>query len=158
MTLKFIPGGNILDSQMQTLVCPVNTRGVMGKGLALVMAKRYRGLLYHYRIACQTGNLQLGHPWVYSIGKNQQVLCFATKDDWRDDSQMVWIEDSLQTLVKNYQDYNIESIAFPMLGCGLGQLDWEKEVRPVMMKHLKKLPIPVEIYGANEYSDQIEGC
>ena len=41
--------------------------------------------------------------------------------------------------------FNIKSIAFPKLGCGLGGLDW-KEVMPLIEHYLSKLDIDVEIY------------
>jgi hypothetical protein len=39
-------------------------------------------------------------------------------------------------------------VSFPQLGCGNGGLDWEAVVKPMMEKHLAKLPIPVYIHVA----------
>ena len=41
---------------------------------------------------------------------------------------------------------NIKSIAWPKLGCTNGKLDWEKEVKPLMIKYLENLDIINEIY------------
>ena len=60
-------------------------------------------------------------------------------------SKIEWIEQGLQYFVNNYKEWNISSISFPMLGCGLGGLKWEK-VKPLMEKYLKDLDIEVEIY------------
>jgi len=48
--------------------------------------------------------------------------------------------------VSGYARHNITSIAFPRLGCGNGELDWETVVRQLMEKHLAKLPIDVYIH------------
>ncbi len=59
---------------------------------------------------------------------------------------MEYIEAGLSKFVSSYTDKGITSIAFPMLGCGNGGLDWESEVRPVMEQYLKNLPIDVYIH------------
>ena len=52
-------------------------------------------------------------------------------------------------------------MAFPQLGCGNGELDWESEVRPLMERYLKPLPIHIYIHlydsdGRFEHQDQEE--
>ena len=58
---------------------------------------------------------------------------------------MEYIEKGLMAFQRKYADYNITSIAFPKLGCGNGELDWE-QVKPLMEKYLKELPIDIYIY------------
>ena len=55
------------------------------------------------------------------------------------------VEKGLIKFVNTYADKNITSIAFPKLGCGNGELSWD-DVRPLMEKYLKPLPIDVYIY------------
>ena len=50
------------------------------------------------------------------------------------------------TFVRKYADYHISSAAFPKLGCGNGELNWN-EVKPLMEKCLKDLPIEINIYS-----------
>lgn len=45
--------GNIFDSPAQTLVNPVNTVGVMGKGLALEFRRRYPNMFDEYKKQCR---------------------------------------------------------------------------------------------------------
>lgn len=71
---------------------------------------------------------------------------FPTKDHWRSPSRLSYVIDGLDWFVENYERYNIESVAFPPLGCGNGGLSWST-VGPIMYQKLSKLPIQVEIYA-----------
>jgi len=71
---------------------------------------------------------------------------FPTKTTWKKPSRIEYIEKGLQAFVKGYENKGITSIAFPALGCGNGELNWEKQVRPLMEKYLEPLPIDIFIY------------
>lgn len=73
---------------------------------------------------------------------------FPTKKHWRNPSKIEYIESGLKKFVENYERIGIESIAFPKLGCGNGNLDWNM-VRPIMERYLKPLPITIYIYVDN---------
>ncbi len=155
MAIIFEPEGDILNSVHQTLVCPVNTEGVMGSGLALAMANRYKGLLFNYRKACRNSTLAIGNVWTYQHNSYQQILCFPTKEDWRNPSELPWIQTGLTYVAKNWRTLGIKSIVFPMIGCGKGGLDW-KDVCPLIVKSLGHLPIPVIIIGPDPTVDTAE--
>lgn len=136
--------GNIFDSEAQVLVNPVNTVGVMGKGLALDFKQRYPRMFDLYRDACRARLLHVGEPMLYRSSE-QWVLLFPTKAHWKEPSRLEWIETGLQKFVERYKSKGITSIAFPKLGCGNGGLDW-MEVKEVMERYLGELPINVYIY------------
>ena len=144
--LEYIEG-NIFDSPAQVIVNPVNTVGVMGKGIALEFRKRYPDMFTVYRTACEKHQLTTGKLMLWR-GPDHWVLMFPTKQNWRNPSKIEYIEDGLLKFVNTYAEKDISSIAFPRLGCGNGELDWN-EVRPVMEKYLKPLPIDVYIYLGN---------
>lgn len=157
--------GNLFDSNCQTLVCTVNCEGVMGKGIALEFKKKFSAMFSAYRATCIYSNIQLKHGgdlWLFCYsdleqltiwdtdgnlnkGRQSRILCFATKEKWRNPSKLEWIECGLQKVKSFVTTYNITSIAFPKLGCTNGGLDW-MDVKPLMEKYLNKLDIPVEIY------------
>lgn len=136
--------GNIFDSPAQTLVNPVNTVGVMGKGLALEFKKRYPKMFEEYKKQCRDGWLYVGSFMLWRA-KDHFVLNFPTKKHWKDPSSLIYVEAGLLSLANEYESYGISSIAFPRLGCGNGGLDW-KTVKPVMELYLQELPIDVYIY------------
>jgi len=139
--------GNLLDSSMQCLVNPVNTVGVMGAGLAKQFKHVYPHMFETYTRKCKTGALKTGRIMFYRAHEDPHIIClFPTKEHWRSPAKIEHIEDGLKAFVKYYAEWNITSVAFPKLGCGLGGLDWEHHVQPLMSRYLGELPIPVEIY------------
>lgn len=145
MNLSF-RDGNMFKTQCKVLVCPVNTVGVMGNGLALAFKLKYPWIEPTYRQCCRIKSLTVETPQLFPIDKNRMVLFFATKKHWKNPSELDWISSGLQYISENYVDMGITSIAFPPIGCGKGQLEWA-EVCKLMKHHLRYMKIPVEIYG-----------
>lgn len=136
--------GNIFNSTAQTIVNPVNCVGAMGAGLARQFRDRYPDMYIKYREHCLSGLLKPGKLMLYKA-EDHWILNFPTKNDWRDDSVIKYIEDGLQKFVDTYKQKGITSIAFPKIGCGLGGLDWSL-MKLVVEKYLNDLPIEVFVY------------
>lgn len=136
--------GNIFNSPAQVIVNTVNTVGVMGKGLALSFKKRYPKMFEAYKRACDKHQLTIGKLMLY-YAPDHWILMFPTKENWRNPSKLEYLEAGLHKFVNTYAEKGITSIAFPKLGCGNGELLW-RDVKPVMEKYLKQLPITVYIY------------
>ena len=144
MPIKYMEG-DIFDSTVDILVNPVNCRGVMGGGLALEFKTRYPDMNAEYELACRAGAVKVGSPWfwynLYRVDDGKHVLCFPTKDHWRDPSELSYIEDGLGVMVRNAKSLKyirLTSYAFPKLGCGLGGLEWQV-VKVVMETYLESL-------------------
>ncbi|MCP4153988.1 MAG: macro domain-containing protein [bacterium] len=137
--------GDLFQSPADVLVNTVNTVGVMGKGIAKKFKAIYPDMFEKYRQLCEKKKLVVGKVWLYKTS-NKWILNFPTKNTWRNPSQLEYIEKGLQAFVNGYSQRGITSIAFPALGCGNGELNWESQVRPLMEKYLKPLPIDVFIY------------
>lgn len=140
--------GDIFESPAQVIVNTVNTVGVMGKGLALSFKQRYPQMFERYKSICEKHLLTVGKLMLF-YEPDHWLLLFPTKENWRNPSKLEYIEKGLMKFVQTYAEKNITSIAFPRLGCGNGELDWN-DVKPLMERYLKKLPIDVYIYlGTN---------
>lgn len=140
--------GDIFDSPAQVIVNTVNTVGVMGKGLALSFKKRYPDMFESYKKVCEKHQLTIGKLMLHQEA-DHWILLFPTKENWRNPSKLEYIEKGLMKFVSTYAEKHITSIAFPKLGCGNGELDWNL-VRLLMERYLKPLPIDVYIYlGVN---------
>lgn len=129
----------------QTMVNPVNTVGVMGKGLALKFKNTYPKMFEEYKSSCRNGELKIGKLKLVKVQQNRYVLLFPTKEDWRNPSKLSYIESGLKEFCNTYEQLGITSIAFPKLGCGCGGLSWT-DVKPLMQKYLNDLPIEIIIY------------
>ena len=141
--ITVLPDKTIFDSPAQTIVNTVNCVGVMGKGLALAVKRRYPEVFDRYVAACDSGKMRIGQLQLIKT-KTRWILNFPTKKHWRGTSKLEFIEAGLKKFVKTYHRRGIDSVAFPPLGCGQGGLKWE-EVEPLMRRYLERL-INVEIY------------
>lgn len=136
---------NLFFSPAQVLVNTINTQGVMGKGIAKEFKKLFPDMFTQYQKLCEDKKIEIGTLWIYKT-TNKWVLNFPTKQYWRNPSKIEYLEKGLQKFVDQYSEKGIKSIAFPPLGCGNGELDWESQVRPLMEKYLKDLPIDIYIH------------
>ena len=149
MMVTFKKNENIFDSDAQVIVNPVNTVGVMGKGLALDFKNRYPKMFTEYKKACQYHLIDIGKLYYYPGSKcdERDIIFFPTKKHWKSKSTIDYIEKGLQNFVETYKDVGIHSVAFPRIGCGLGGLDWEGTVKPLMIKYLSSLEdLEVQLY------------
>ena len=138
--------GDIFESECSTIVNTVNCVGVMGKGIALEFKKKYPEMYLDYVKKCNAGMVKTGKPYIYENGDGSKILNFPTKDHWRSPSRLSFVVEGLEWFVKNYENYQIDSIAFPPLGCGNGGLTWDV-VGPIMYQKLSGLPISIEIFA-----------
>lgn len=138
--------GDIFESEMKTLVNTVNCVGVMGKGIAKVVKKKHPMMFEDYVYRCKMNQVRLGEPYHYSDLSGISIVNFPTKEHWRTVTRLSDIENGLDYFVEHVHAWNIESVAFPPLGCGNGGLEWTK-VGPIMYSKLKNLSITVELYA-----------
>lgn len=147
--------GDLFQSPAQTIVNTVNTVGVMGKGIALTFKKAYPEMFQRYRELCEKGELEVGSLFLYRT-PHKYVLNFPTKKHWRQPSKPEYVEAGLRAFVHNYEKMKIRSVAFPPLGCGNGELDFESTVRPMMDRWLQSVSIPVYIYAPHPRTEPAE--
>lgn len=146
---------DIFESPAQVIVNTVNTVGVMGKGIAKKYKQLYPEMYEQYRKYCEQDLLDIGKLWLYK-DEHKWILNFPTKKHWRQPSKIEYIEKGLEKFVSTYEDKGIYSISFPQLGTGNGGLDWESEVKPLIEKYLKNLPIDVFIHIVDDLETKTE--
>ena len=134
--------GNLLEAPAEALVNPVNTEGVMGKGLALQFREAFPENYEAYRLACKAGQLGPGRMFVFENppgSTHRYLINFPTKRHWRQPSRYEDIEAGLVDLIAQVKARDLRSLALPALGCGLGGLDWAR-VRPMIEAAFHGLP------------------
>lgn len=119
--------GDLLADDAQMLVNPVNTDGVMGRGLALSFKERFPAMFADYRRACGRRELLAGMVRVWENpdpAGPRFVANLATKAHWKDPSRLEWVRDGVAALAREIRARHVTSVAIPALGCGLGGLAW----------------------------------
>lgn len=119
--------GNLLDAEVDALVNAVNTVGVMGKGIALAFKQRFPANYQAYATACQRGDVQTGRMFItdtQALLGPRWIVNFPTKQHWRDPSRLECVRSGLQDLRRFLMDEDVQSVALPALGAGLGGLSW----------------------------------
>lgn len=111
-------------------VCTVNTVGAMGAGVARQYRDRWPMAYARYRKRCLAGDFTVTDLLVQRCGSEWWVL-FPTKQDWRNGSELAWIETNLTKLGRLCFQYNVKRIALPWLGCANGGLD-RNDVLPLI--------------------------
>ena len=145
MSISLIQG-NIFSSCASVLVNPTNCIGPMGAGLAKQFKEKFPGLAESYWNYCRKGMIKPGILHLYTINSDLRVLNFPTKNHWKDPSKMEYVELGLNKFIDSYNNKGINSIAFPLLGAGLGGLDKEF-IQNYMIEKLNPLEgIDIEIY------------
>lgn len=131
--------GDIFESGTAAIVNPVNCVGVMGAGLAMKVKQKYPTVFAQYKAICDNKTFHPGHILpITTVGRTKWIINFATKDHYKDPSQIAFIQKGLYGLRGFLRYSEIESIAIPALGCGLGGLNW-KEVRPLIVNYLEPI-------------------
>jgi O-acetyl-ADP-ribose deacetylase (regulator of RNase III) len=141
--------GNLLEADAEALVNTVNTVGVMGKGIALQFKRAFPENFRAYEKASKRGDLEIGKMFIFDLGEFSSprfVINFPTKEHWRGNSRLEYIESGLKDLVKEVKRLNIKSIAIPALGCSNGGLDWQ-DVYPRIEKAFANETAEVLLYA-----------
>lgn len=142
--------GDILTADVEALVNPVNTVGVMGAGLALQFKRKYPDMFNGYVAACRRGDVRVGEVMFHYNGNNPRyIFNFPTKQRWQKPSRLEWIDSGLADMSKTMLYLKIESIAIPPLGCGLGGLNWG-DVRQLINGHLGGFDVDVVLYAPQQ--------
>jgi O-acetyl-ADP-ribose deacetylase (regulator of RNase III)/uncharacterized protein YwgA len=138
--------GDIFASRAKTLVNTVNCVGVMGKGVALEFKKRFPEMYDDYVVRCARKEVRLGEPYLWRDSAGASIVNFPTKDHWRSTSRYADIERGLDYFVTHWREWQLETVAFPPLGCGNGGLEWS-QVGPLLNSKLASLDLTIEIYA-----------
>jgi len=145
-TLEYT-SGDIVEDNAEVLVNTVNSRlsangnPVMGAGVAKAFRDKWGdAVMKPYADAIKSGELKPGRALLFDLPDGRKWAALATKDDWRDKSQMQWVESGLKELGEKLREGGFKSVAITPPGCGNGGLDWKK-VEPLVHESLKGIDV-----------------
>lgn len=111
-----------------------NGKAVMGKGIALEADKNYNvsTRLAEYLKLYGNRAFNLG---LYPNTKTNEyftLFSFPTKENWKDNSKLELIEKSAIQIIEMCNKFKISKCYLPPVGCSNGNLDYEKQVKPII--------------------------
>lgn len=108
---------------------------VMGAGVAKQFRDCFVGIDQRAgTLVKQYGNICQIVQSTYIGGTPLNILTFPTKYHWKDPSSLKLIEQSAFELIKLTNQYGWKLVFLPAPGVGLGGLDFNKEVKPMLEK------------------------
>lgn len=130
---------NCINSKCSTIVNQINLSGNMDFQTGLEFSTRFPIMYADYLERYKKGQLNLCESY-FVEEKNHKIVNMVCYESYAFPTTIEIIERSLKYFVKHYSEFNINEIAFPLLGCddeGLRMVN----VLPIMEKYLKPLPI-----------------
>jgi len=133
MTIEIIEG-DLLNSGEFVIAHGCNCRGVMGAGVAGQIARRWPHVLEENRRMVRHLNFYPGvvqpastafawsHP---SRGEPLTVMNMATQEDPGPNAKYDYVDLAFRNLAELCVVTNIDRVAIPQIGCGIGGLQWK---------------------------------
>jgi O-acetyl-ADP-ribose deacetylase (regulator of RNase III) len=131
--VTYIEFGNIFEIDgVYNYAHGCNCAGAMGKGIAIQFKKRFSKMYVEYKSLCNRGEFSLGDAFEYNYGEGY-VYNLGTQLTWKTKADIFALEQSLKNMLIHASKNNIEKIALPKIGAGLGGLMWD-DVKNVINK------------------------
>jgi O-acetyl-ADP-ribose deacetylase (regulator of RNase III) len=125
----------------------------LGTGLALKISIKWPEAQKKFKKFTRGGKFEGGDLFVAKSEDDRPgIIYIATQPDMYH-AVLPYLNKGLRNLA-NYCSKNVvESVSVPKIGAGLGKLDWETEVKPLMIKYFQKSRTVFYIYEdfKNEY-------
>lgn len=115
--------GDLFDNETGTIGHGVNCAGVMGAGIAKPIKEMYPNNFLNYRAACRRGLLVPGKTMV-NVEDGVTIFNIASQNKPGRDATYPWAFSSLLDAANQAVEMGLDTIAIPMIGCGIGGLDW----------------------------------
>lgn len=108
----------------------VNTKGVMGAGIARTFRELFPEMYEEYADRCASGRLVLGGIHAYDAD-GVVIYNLATQDLPGPVAQLHAVEETLFKMKRSCLKHGYLKVAMPQIGCGIGGLKWER-VEPIV--------------------------
>ena len=117
--------GNLFDGDdLPALAQGCNTRGLMGAGIATQFAARWPEMKTTYVRRCKEGLFALGGVFVWRSPEGQVIFNLAVQKEPGRHAELSAISASVNTMLSICRRSEIEKVGLPMIGAGIGGLDW----------------------------------
>lgn len=121
--------GDLLKSDEAEVAQGCNTVGVMGAGIARVIAEMYPVVRHQYQQQCIRKQFLLGSAFPVMVMENQKprtVWNLGTQRNPGADATLWGIMLSFGNMMERLVKWKVERVAIPRIGCGIGGLKWDQ--------------------------------
>lgn len=127
MPVEYRKGDLFDQTDVDALGHGVNCKGAMGAGIAVEFKNRFPDMYREYHSLCKRGGLTVGDlfPW-YDEETDYHIYNMATQHNWGKDARYEAVESSLGFVLAHMVENDVESLALPQIGAGIGGLSWPK--------------------------------
>ncbi len=139
--LKFV-SGDILQTETQYIAqgVAVGSQEGLGTGLAFKISRKWPMVQKQFKKHTRSSKFAGGDLFaVAPAPEHPGVLYLATQPDMYQASK-TFLNRAVRNLAKYCEAQGIETVALPRIGAGLGKLDWEADVKPLLQQHLADSP------------------
>ncbi|MEQ8453963.1 MAG: macro domain-containing protein [Sandaracinaceae bacterium] len=131
MPTAFVAGDLFSEPDLEALAHGCNCAGAMGRGIAVEFRKRFPEMYDIYKKQCRDGRFTLGDVFCWQ-SEAVTVFNLGTQKSWRTKAELWAVERAVERMVEQARALGIQRIGLPRIGAGLGGLQWEAEVRPLL--------------------------
>lgn len=127
----------------------------LGTGLALKISKRWPDVQAAFKKHARSGGFTGGDIWVMEAADDRPGFVYlATQPDMYH-ATLPYVRKAVRNLAKWAAKNQINSVALPKIGAGLGKLSWEDEIKPLFVEYLSAGPTRYVVYEVfrNEFED-----
>lgn len=126
--------GNIFTTDLPAIGHGVNTKGVMGAGIAKTIRANFPDVYSLYRDYCQEGRLKPGDVFpAFSVmsNPNRWIFNIASQNNTGPDATYEWVEMGMAKALVLAKNLGLSGLALPRIASGIGGLEWDL-VEPIM--------------------------
>ncbi len=135
--LKFV-SGDILRTEAQYIAqgVAIGSQEGLGTGLAFKISRKWPTVQKQFKKHTRSNKFAGGDLFAVAPAPDHPgVLYLATQPDMYQASK-TFLNRAVRNLAKYCEAQGIEAVALPKIGAGLGKLDWEADVKPLLQQHL----------------------
>lgn len=124
--------GDLFAGTWQALGHGVNCEGLMGAGIAKPFKEKFPLMYDQYALMCKRGMLNPGDYMPFYVGNGRWVYNIASQRKPGADARVRALVNGTVGALVHARQWGVKEIALPRIGCGIGGLDYDSEVRPAL--------------------------
>ena len=116
--------GDLFSTRNIALGHGVNCKGVMGAGIAKAFRDKFPENYSVYKSYC---NLKVLRPGGFLPVQDRGRFIYNIASQYRPgaDARYEWLFDGCKAAAEHAVSIEVDSIAIPLIGCGIGGLEWQ---------------------------------